>query len=120
VTALLVIAGGSAGAIARWATDRAVQSRHRGDLPWGTFLVNIVGSFVLGFVLAATTSVAWLALLATGFCGAFTTFSTFAYEAVRLAETGRTRSAATYVLGSVAVGLGLVALGWWLGGTVGG
>lgn len=118
MTLLLVVLGGAVGAVARWATDRAVQRRHGGDLPWGTFVVNASGSLLLGVVLGASVghdADLWLALLATGFCGAYTTFSTFSFEVVRLAETGRLRSAATYVLGSVLVGCVLVDAGWALG-----
>ena len=115
MTALLVILGGSAGSVARWSTDRAVSARHTTGLPWGTFIINLVGSFVLGLVLGARLGPSWAVLLGTGFCGAFTTFSTFAFEAVRLSETGRRLAAVLYVGGSLAFGLALVTLGWWLG-----
>lgn len=122
MTLLLVVLGGALGAVARWAADRAIQRRHGGDLPWGTFAINASGSLLLGVVLGASVghdADLWLALLATGFCGAFTTFSTFAFEVVRLAETGRARAAVGYVAGSVAVGCALVALGWAVGQALG-
>lgn len=123
MTLLLVLVGGALGAMARWSADRAVSRRQGSDLPWGTFAVNAAGSLALGLVLGAAAgrdADLWLALLATGFCGSFTTFSTFAVEAVRLVETGRPRSAAVHVGGSVAAGIVLVTLGWTIGRALGG
>lgn len=124
--ALLVTLGAAVGAPARWWVDRAVTAataataRRPGarDLPWGTLSVNLVGSLVLGVVAGLTvrlgTDVVAL-LVGTGFCGAFTTFSTFAVESVRLAEAGRWRAAAGNVVGSVALGLVVATLGYALG-----
>lgn len=121
--ALLVTLGAAVGAPARWWVDRAVTAATAGrpgarDLPWGTLSVNLVGSLVLGVVAGLTvrlgTDVVAL-LVGTGFCGAFTTFSTFAVESVRLAEAGRWRAAAGNVLGSVALGLVVATLGYALG-----
>ena len=114
MTVLLVLLGGALGAPARYLADQAVQRRHGTAYPWGTWTVNVAGSFVLGVVFAAGPT--WLLTLAgTGFCGALTTFSTFGYETVRLAEEGETATAAWNVLGSLAAGLTAAALGWWLG-----
>lgn len=114
MTLLLVLLGGAVGAPARYLTDRAVQRRHSAAFPWGTWTVNVAGSFVLGLVLAAGP--VWsVALLGTGFCGALTTFSTFGYETVRLAEGGRAWTAVVNVAGSLATGLAAAALGWSLG-----
>ena len=78
-------------------------------LPWGTFAVNVVGSVILGITAAAAVSTdlpGWvLPLVATGFCGALTTFSTFSYESVRLLEQGSTLAAAVNSVGSLVVGL---------------
>jgi len=116
VTVLLVLLGGIVGAPVRYLTDVTVQRLHGTTFPWGTWTVNVVGSFVLGLVAAAAPD--WLVTLAgTGFCGALTTFSTFGYETVRLAEEGELSAAATNVVGSVAAGLAAAALGWWLGTT---
>lgn len=114
MTVLLVLLGGALGAPARYLTDQAVQRRHGTSFPWGTWTVNVSGSFVLGVVVAAGPT--WLVTLAgTGFCGALTTFSTFGYETVRLAEEGETATAVWNVLGTLATGLAAAALGWWLG-----
>lgn len=114
MTLLLVLLGGAVGAPTRYLTDLAVQRLHRSPFPWGTWTVNVMGSFVLG-VVAADAS-AWLdTLVGVGFCGALTTYSTFAYETVRLAEEGESATAASYVVASLALGLAAAALGWWLG-----
>jgi fluoride exporter len=114
MTVVLVLLGGAAGAPLRYLADRTVQRRFGGRFPWGTWSVNVSGSFVLGTVLASGPD--WLVALAgTGFCGALTTFSTFGYETVRLAEEGRTVASAGNVAVSLAGGLAAAALGWWLG-----
>jgi CrcB protein len=114
VTALLVLLGGAVGASARYLTDVTVQRAHGTEFPWGTWTVNVVGSFVLG--VAAASGPDWVVtLVGTGFCGALTTYSTFGYETVRLREEGRAGLATGNVLGSLAAGLAAATLGWWLG-----
>jgi len=114
VTVLLVLIGGAVGAPARYLTDLTVQRMHEMEFPWGTWTVNVVGSFVLGVVAASSPD--WLVTLAgTGFCGALTTFSTFGYESVRLHEHGETGLALANVAGSLSAGVGAAVLGWWLG-----
>jgi len=115
---LLVIVGAMVGAPARYLTDRLVQGRHDTGFPWGTFLVNVVGSLVLGLVTGAAATPAVAALVGTGFCGALTTYSTFGYETVQLAAGGRRLLAGLNALGSVAAGLGAAALGLALGGVL--
>jgi CrcB protein len=116
VIPLLVILGAAVGAPLRYATDRVVQSRHDTGFPWGTFTVNVVGSFVLGVVVGAAASPPVVALVGTGFCGALTTYSTFGYETVQLAAGGSRLFAGFYALGSVLAGLGAAGLGLAIGG----
>ncbi|NED91105.1 fluoride efflux transporter CrcB [Streptomyces sp. SID11233] len=112
---LLVIAGAAVGAPLRYLTDRAVQSRHDTVFPWGTFTVNVTGCLVLGLLTGAVTAGAASShvqlLLGTGLCGALTTYSTFSYETLRLAEDGARFYAAVNVVASVVAGLGAVFVG---------
>ena len=119
---LLVVAGGAVGAPLRYLLDLFVQSRHASVFPWGTFTVNVVGSIVLGLVAGAASAAdgpGWVVtLVGTGVCGAFTTYSTFGFETVRLVQEGYSRAALGNTVGSVAAGLAGVALGWWVGASL--
>jgi fluoride exporter len=110
VTALLVVLGAMVGAPLRYLTDRTVQRRHDSLFPWGTFGVNVAGSFVLGLLYAAARAHGLppqvLALAGTGFCGALTTYSTFGYETVRLMEDRARFYAVVNVAASIVAGLG--------------
>jgi CrcB protein len=120
VTVVLVGIAAFAGAICRYLVDLAVQRRTKGVLPFGTLVVNLSGSFVLGFLVGlglyhdlenTTRTVAGV-----GFVGAYTTFSTFAYETVRLLEDGSVleafaNAAASLALGLAAAGAGLALAG---------
>ncbi|GAA4203295.1 fluoride efflux transporter CrcB [Streptosporangium oxazolinicum] len=112
---LAVLLGGAVGAPLRYLTDRAVQARHDTVFPWGTFAVNVVGSLILGALTGAALSGAVGAgaylLLGTGFCGALTTYSTFSYETLRLAESGAVLFAVANVAASIVAGLGAVFAG---------
>ncbi|ASQ94717.1 fluoride efflux transporter CrcB [Streptomyces sp. 11-1-2] len=112
---LLVIAGGMVGAPLRYLTDRAVQARHDSVFPWGTFMVNVVGCLVLGLLTGAAVEGAasqrLQLLLGTGLCGALTTYSTFSYETLRLAEEGARLFAVANVVLSVAAGVGAAFAG---------
>lgn len=110
-----VVAAGAIGAPARYLVDGWVQDRVTGDFPWGTFTVNTVGSLVLGFVTGLSIhgrlGPEVTAVFAVGFCGAFTTFSTFAFETSRLIEQHDHRAAAINVAGSLVVGLTAAGVG---------
>jgi CrcB protein len=124
-----VAVGGACGAVARYAVSLALPTAH-GAFPWGTLTINLSGSALLGVLLALLAEQftrARLArpLLGTGFVGAYTTFSTFAVEAVDLGRAGHWALAALYVVASsmgglaalwagMAVGRSLVRLEEWL------
>ncbi|WP_405979602.1 fluoride efflux transporter FluC [Streptomyces sp. NBC_00158] len=112
---LLVVAGAVVGAPLRYLTDRAVQARHDSVFPWGTFVVNAAACLLLGVLAGAALAGAGSSrvdlLLGTGLCGALSTYSTFSYETLRLAERGRRFLAAANVAASVLAGLGAVTLG---------
>lgn len=116
---LLVAAGGALGAVARQVIGAWMQGRVPAGFPWGTLLVNTAGSLLLGGFLSAWERMAWSpdvrALVAVGFLGAFTTFSTFSFETLALAQRGEWVRAAAYVLASVTLGLLGVAVGLLLG-----
>ena len=114
MTLLLVMAGAGAGAAGRWWTDRFVQTRHDSVFPWGTFIINVLGSLLLGVLLGSHVPGQIVLLLGTGFCGGFTTFSTFSYETYRLTEDAAYRIGGMNVAASVTVGLLASFAGWWL------
>jgi CrcB protein len=111
VTVLLIAAGAAVGAPLRYLVDRFVQARHDSVFPWGTLAVNVAGSALLGFLAALPANTALLALLGTGFCGALTTYSTFSYETLRLAQDGARLHALANIAASVVAGLGAAYLG---------
>ncbi|GAA4507905.1 MULTISPECIES: fluoride efflux transporter CrcB [Nonomuraea] len=119
MTALLVVLGAAVGAPLRYAVDQAVRARQGSMFPWGTLLVNVAGSALLGFLAALPVGPGWTALLGTGFCGALTTYSTLGYETVRLAERGAGRHAVANAVASVALGLAAAAGGVLLARTLG-
>ena len=120
MTFLLVALGAVAGAPLRYLTDRAVQSRHPSVLPWGTLVVNVVASGILGLVTEAAAqghlSTVVVSLVGVGFCGALSSYSTFSFETLRLLEEREYFWFVCYVTISVLAGLGAAGVGWALGG----
>jgi CrcB protein len=108
---LLVALGAAVGAPARYLTDRAVQGRHDSVFPWGTFIVNVAGSALLGFLAALAGHPGSLTVTGTAFCGAFTTYSTFSYETLKLAEDRAWFLAALNVTASIVTALAAAFLG---------
>lgn len=100
-----VALGAAIGGVSRYYLSMSLQPRV-GVFPWPTLLINVSGSLLLGFIMSyalatPNVSVEMRALLTTGFCGGFTTFSTYSYETVRMLEDGEYQRAGAYTFGSV-------------------
>lgn len=111
----LIGLGGVAGTLARFYAGKWINARMRSSFPWGTWAINLSGSLLLGMLFGLhddgrLAEDAWL-ILGTGFCGAYTTFSTFGFETVQLVAGGQKGRAAAYVLSSVLLGLAAAGLG---------
>lgn len=113
---LLVGLGGAIGSMARYSVARIVNARYTQPFPLATFIINIVGCFLIGLLFGyvqknnSQHSDLWL-ILATGFCGGFTTFSAFALENVNLLKGQLNITALLYIAASVIVGILLCRLG---------
>jgi len=117
---ILVGLGGFAGSILRYYLSSANFVRTASGFPFSTFVINVIGSFLLGLIVCIWVgdegSDARLRLfLGTGFCGGFTTFSTFSVENLTLLQRGDIGQFLLYAVGSSFAGLGAAALGYWLG-----
>lgn len=114
--ALAVAALAAVGASCRYVVDQFIQHQHDSVFPWGTFGINIVGSFVLGLVTGSVThhglSTTAAAIIGAGFCAGFTTFSTWMWETLALSENGALLEASLNVVLSLAVGLAAAAAGF--------
>lgn len=115
---LLIGLGGFIGSISRYWVQQYFLRFVPVGFPLGTFLVNIVGCLLIGLFLGfferhTAASLSWRLFLTTGFCGGFTTFSTFAYESVTLGRTGELLLLAMYAAGSLLVGMLAAFLGFW-------
>jgi CrcB protein len=111
-----IAAGSAIGGVARYLLGGMLQRQTGAAFPIGTLIINITGSFLLGLILryaidTPTVSAEARAFLTVGFCGGYTTFSTFSYETVALMEDGQWPRAALYVGLSVGVSLFAVFLG---------
>lgn len=106
--------GGAAGSVARYGIG-SFFNRDGGAFPIGTLIVNVIGSFLLGFLVRwfaeSTMSNELRAGLMVGFCGGFTTFSTFSLETIRMTDSGHWQRAAVYILASVVLSLAALAAG---------
>lgn len=116
---LLVLAGSAAGGSLRYMTSLMIQSKYTTLFPLGTFLINLTGCFIIGMIYAiasrnASTGSDIKLLLATGFCGGFTTFSAFAFENLELFKSGQYLTALLYIILSVVLGILAVILGAYL------
>ncbi len=116
--AILVFIGGGFGSVLRFVIGKYLNSTENG-IPYGTFLANILGSLLIGVILGlaaknSTLSQSQTVLLATGFCGGFTTFSTFAYENHVFLKSGDFTSFALYTIASFVIGFLAVFLGIYL------
>jgi CrcB protein len=114
--ALWIGLGGFAGAVGRYWVDGLVGGVTRGAFPWGTWVVNVSGCFLVGLLTTLLTdrfltSPAVRTAVTVGFIGAYTTFSTFAYETLRLGEDGAVGLAVVNVLVSVVTGIAAAWLG---------
>jgi CrcB protein len=115
MTLLGVAVAGLLGAPARYVLDTVISERVRGPFPWGTFVVNVSGSLLLGFLTGLGLYHGFPStaktVLGTGFLGAYTTFSTFTYETSGLLQEGSRLEALVNVAGSVVAGVAAAAAG---------
>lgn len=112
---LLVGSGGFAGSVARFLIARHIELKYLSSFPYGTFFVNVTGCFIIGILYGLTikniVTPETRLLLATGFCGGFTTFSTFSYEFLTLLQDNQIYFAFLYVTGSLLLGITAAWLG---------
>ena len=121
--ALWIGIAGAAGALARYGVGGVVARANRGAFPMETFVVNVSGAFILGLVFVLMTErflphPTLRIAVTVGFLGAYTTFSTFALETVRLAEDGAVLMAAANVAAGTLAGILALVLGMWIGRTI--
>lgn len=111
----LIALGGSLGAVARYGVATWIYQQTGTSFPWGTFIINVTGSFAIGFLAelfeTALVPGGWRSFLTIGFLGAYTTFSTFTLETFNLLREGELRLATGNILLSTVAGLFAVVLG---------
>jgi len=115
----MVLIGAGVGGLARYGLGTAIMQRLGGRFPWGTFVINVSGSFLIGLLMTLLTERLhphpnWRLLLVVGFLGGYTTFSSFEYETLQATRGGSGWIGLAYVLSSVLCGYAAV----WLGATI--
>jgi fluoride exporter len=113
-----VAALGAVGALLRYEIEERVQRRTGGSFPFGTVIVNVLGSFCLGLLVGLSVGGDALLLIGTALLGSFTTFSGWMLQTQHLAEDGESRLAAANLAVSVAAGFAAGVVGWLLGGVL--
>jgi CrcB protein len=113
----LVALGGAAGALSRYLIQHYAQSWVSVSFPWPTWLINVSGCLLIGLIMGLSASPngispEWKYLLATGFCGGFTTFSAFGWENLQLIQAGKWSLALLYTGLSVILGIAATAIGY--------
>jgi CrcB protein len=111
----LVAMGGAAGAVTRYAVGTAFARRVGTAWPWGTLFINLSGCFLISILTARLSNDSLRLLLPVGFVGAYTTFSTYEFETMRMMQDGQATAALVYVVASNLLGFGMVLLGDWAG-----
>jgi CrcB protein len=115
MTVVEVVVAGAVGAVLRYLVDRTVQRRVGSDFPLGTLVINVSGSLVLGILVGSAihhgVSTGELTVAGTGLIGAYTTFSTFSFDSVRLLENGEWAPLTLSVVAGLVAGLGAAAAG---------
>lgn len=113
---LIVGAGGFAGSILRYLVSKAMVSCVAvSGFPFATLTVNVIGSLLIGGLVSAGTNGGWYLLAVTGFCGGFTTFSTFSLECVGLFRSGNWSMGAIYIAASLLLSIAAVIAGFYFG-----
>lgn len=118
-TIAIIATGGAFGAVSRYGINTGVAHLLGKGFPYGTMIVNILGSFLMGVFIAKFIAIQSIphdlrALYMTGFLGAFTTFSTFSLDIVLLWQRGEVLMAAIYMFGTVIMSIAALAFGLWL------